>query len=38
MNNTKGLRWSPSSLFKIGPHGMGSQDETSITTISRYVR
>jgi hypothetical protein len=25
-------------VFKIGPHGMGSKDETSITTISRYVR
>jgi hypothetical protein len=36
--NTKGVRRSPSSLFKISPNGMGSEDETSLTAISRHVR
>jgi hypothetical protein len=33
-HNTKGLRWTPSPLFKISTNGMGPENKTGIATIS----
>jgi hypothetical protein len=36
-HNTKGLRWTPSPLFKISTNGMGPEDKNGLATISRHV-
>jgi hypothetical protein len=35
--DTKGLRRTPSSLFKIRTNGMGPEDKTGLATISCHV-
>jgi hypothetical protein len=36
-HSTKGLRRTPSPLFKISTNGMGPEDKTGLATISRHV-